>query len=186
MAGKQVPMKAMSAVMAFVAGEAMNVSQVCRECGIAPKTFYKYVARCRVEGLAGFEPRSRRPHRSPARTPVDVEDAIVVVRKQLADAGHDHGATTIQWHLGRDRRFQRVVPSVATVHRVLVRRGFVTPQPHKRPKRSWCRFEAPAPNEMWQIDATDWTIATGVVKIFNVIDDHSRVACLESGDRSDR
>ena len=46
-------MKAMSAVMAFVAGEAMNVSQVCRECGIAPKTFYKYVARCRVEGLAG-------------------------------------------------------------------------------------------------------------------------------------
>jgi hypothetical protein len=30
---------------------------------------------------------------------------------------------------------------------------------------------------MWQIDATDWTIATGVAKIFNVIDDHSRVAC---------
>ena len=61
MAGKQVPMKAMAAVMAFVAGEAMNVSQVCRECGITPKTFYKYVERCRVEGLAGFEARSRRP-----------------------------------------------------------------------------------------------------------------------------
>ena len=30
---------------------------------------------------------------------------------------------------------------------------------------------------MWQIDATDWTISTGVVKIFNIVDDHSRVAC---------
>ena len=81
MAGKQVPMKAMSAVMAFVAGEAMNVTAVCRECGIAPKTFYKYVARCRDEGLAGFEERSRRPRSSPTQTPVEVEDAIVVLRK---------------------------------------------------------------------------------------------------------
>lgn len=171
-------MRAMSAVMAFVAGETMNVSEVCRECGIAPKTFYKYVARCRAEGgLAGFELRSRRPHSSPHQTSADVEDAVVTIRKQLADDGHDHGATTIQWHLGRDGRFKRVVPSVATVHRILVRRGFVTPQPHKRPKNSWCRFEAPAPNEMWQIDATDWTIATGVARIFNIIDDHSRVAC---------
>lgn len=170
-------MKAKSAVLAFVAGEAVNVSQVCRECAIAPKTFYKYVARCRIEGLAGFEPRSRRPRTSPTQTPAEVEDAIVALRKQLADAGHDHGATTIQWHLGRDVGFKWAVPSVATVHRVLVRRGFVTPQPHKRPKSSWCRFEAPAPNEMWQIDATDWTIATGVAKIFNVVDDHSRVAC---------
>lgn len=170
-------MKAMSAVMAFVAGEAMNVSAVCRECEIAPKTFYKYVARCRDEGLAGFEARSRRPHSSPARTSVEVEEAIVRLRKELADAGLDHGATTVQWHLGRDRRFKRSVPSVATVHRVLVRRGFVTPQPHKRPKSSWSRFEASAPNEMWQIDATEWTIATGLVKVFNIIDDHSRVAC---------
>ena len=170
-------MKAMAAVMAFVAGESMNVRQISRECGIAPKSFYKYAARCAVEGVAGFEPRSRRPHTSPARTSGDVEDAIVALRKQLADAGHDHGATTIQWHLGRDDRFARAVPSVATVHRILVRRGFVTPQPHKRPRSSWCRFEAPAPNEMWQIDATDHMIATGVAKIFNVLDDHSRVAC---------
>ena len=177
MAGKQVPMKAMSAVMAFVAGEAMNVTAVCRECGIAPKTFYKYVARCRDEGLAGFEERSRRPRSSPTQTPVEVEDAIVVLRKELADAGLDHGATTIQWHLGRDDRFKRSVPAMATVHRVLVRRGFVTPQPHKRPKSSWCRFEAPAPNEMWQIDATEWTITTGIVRIFNIIDDHSRIVC---------
>ena len=170
-------MRLMAAVMAFVGGEEMNVAEVCRDGGIAPKTFYKYVGRCRVEGVAGFEPRSRRPHSSPLQTSADVEDAVVAWRKELAEAGLDHGATTIQWHLGRDRQFDRKVPSVATVHRILVRRGFVTPQPHKRPKNSWCRFEAPAPNEMWQIDATDWTIATGLARIFNIIDDHSRVVC---------
>lgn len=101
----------------------------------------------------------------------------MALRKELSDAGHDCGATTIQWHLGQDRQFKRCVPSIATVHRVLVRRGFVVPQPHKRPKGSWRRFEAPAPNECWQIDSTDWMIATGLAKIFNIIDDHSRVAC---------
>ena len=170
-------MRAVAAVVAFVGGEEMNVTQVCRDNDIAPKTFYKYAARYRDEGLAGFEPRSRRPLTSPNQTPEEIEDAIVELRKQLADDGHDHGATTIQWHLGGDRRFKRAVPSVATIHRVLVRRGFVIPQPEKRPKSSWHRFEAPFSNEMWQIDATDWTIATGLVKIFNIIDDHSRVAC---------
>jgi transposase InsO family protein len=179
MAEKVIPMKVMAAVVAFVAGEAMNVRQLCKEAGISRQTFYKYVARCRAEGLAGFEPRSRRPLTTPQAVAVGVEDAVIVWRKRLEEAGLDHGATTIQWHLGRDDDFTAKVPSTATVHRILVRRGFVIPQPQKRPKSSWHRFEAPAPNEWWQIDSTDWVIAAapGLVKIFNVVDDHSRVAC---------
>lgn len=170
-------MRAMAAVIAFVAGESMNVTQVCRDNGIAPKTFYKYAARYRDEGLVGFEPRSRRPNNSPAQTSVVVEDMIVELRKRLGEDGLDHGAATIQWHLDRVDQLEETVPSIATIHRVLVRRGFVMPQPQKRPKSSWRRFEASLPNEMWQIDATDWIIATGVVRIFNIVDDHSRVAC---------
>jgi len=176
-------MRLKASVLAFVAGEAMNVSMVCREAGISRKTFYKYVCRCRDEvgndALVGavFEERSRRPLSFPNAVPGDVEDEVVKLRKQLDDAGVDHGATTIQWHLGRDGRFKGRVPSVATVHRILVRRGFVVAQPHKRPKSSYRRFEAPAPNEWWQIDATDWVTADGAVKIFNIIDDHSRLAC---------
>jgi transposase InsO family protein len=177
MAEKVIPMKVMAAVMAFVAGEAMNVVEVCVEAGISRQTFYKYVARCRAEGVAGFEPRSRRPLTSPQAVPVDVEDAVIAWRKQLETDGVDHGATTIQWHLGRDETFTAKVPSVATVHRILVRRGFVVDQPEKRPKSSWHRFEASAPNEWWQIDSTNWVIATGLVKIFNIVDDHSRVDC---------
>jgi hypothetical protein len=59
---------------------------------------------------------------------------------------------------------------------VLVRRGFVVPEPRKRPKSSWRRFEASAPNELWQADAIDWVIATGMVKVLSFLDDHSRIA----------
>jgi hypothetical protein len=42
----------------------------------------------------------------------------------------------------------------------------------------WRRFEAPAPNEWWQVDVIDWVTAVdGLVKAFNFLDDHSRVAC---------
>src|SRR5688572_30478698 len=176
MAGKVMPMKVMAAVVAVAAGERVNVAQVCREAGVSRKSFYKYVARVRVEGTDGLQQRSRRPQRFPRQISPALEDAVVRKRKELADAGLDHGATTIQWHLGRDMTLPGKMPSVATVHRVLVRRGLVLPQPEKRPKSSWRRFEAAAPNEWWQIDYMDWVIATGVVKIFNIVDDHSRVA----------
>lgn len=153
----------------------INVTAVCRDEGVSRAVFYKYVARVRAEGLDGLEERSRRPGSSPQQTPLAVEDVIVRLRKELDDDGLDHGATSIQWHLGRRGELERV-PSVATIHRVLVRRGLVVAQPKKQPKTALRRFEAPAPNEMWQIDHTDWVIATGVVKIFNIVDDHSRVA----------
>ena len=165
--------KVLAAVAAVGEGKALNVSAICRDEGVSRKTFYKWVARYRADGMDGLVERSRRPHTSPNRTPLDVEDRVVRLRKELIDAGLDHGATTIQWHLGREGL--KVVPSVAAVHRILVRRGLVDAQPKKRPKSSWRRFEAAAPNECWQIDAMDWTIATGVVRVFNIVDDHSRV-----------
>jgi transposase InsO family protein len=70
--------------------------------------------------------------------------------------------------------------AVSTIWRILVDRGFVTPQPHKRPKSSFVRFAAEQPNERWQADITHWPLADGTdVEILNVVDDHSRY-CLTS------
>jgi transposase InsO family protein len=124
-------------------------------------------------GEAAFEARSRRPHTNPNRIAGEVEDAIVALRKQLFEAGHDAGAETIAWHL---RQQSGSAPSVATIWRVLSRRGFVTPQPHKRPRSSWHRFAAELPNELWQADITHWLLADGrEVEILDIIDDHSRL-----------
>lgn len=179
MAGRETPMavKLMAAVVAVGEGKGaeLNVTKLCREAGTTPKTFYKWVKRYRQEGLDGLQERSRRPHISAGQTPIEIEEQIVRLRKELADAGLDHGATTIQWHLGRMRP-KLAVPAVSTIYRILQRRGLVAPEPRKSPKKNWKRFEAGAPNEMWQIDAMNWTIATGQVQVFNIIDDHSRVA----------
>ena len=62
------------------------------------------------------------------------------------------------------------------------RRGFVTPQPQKRPKSSFVRFEASMPNERWQADLTHWKLAGGAdVEILNVVDDHSRFLLASVG-----
>jgi transposase InsO family protein len=68
------------------------------------------------------------------------------------------------------------VPSLSTIWRTLRRHGLITPQPHKRPRSSFIRFEAALPNEMWQGDFTHWQLADGSgVEILNYIDDHSRM-----------
>jgi hypothetical protein len=92
----------------------------------------------------------------------------------LVAAGHDAGAETIAYHLiGSVSK----LPSVATVWRILKRNGLITPQPHKRPKSSFIRFEAQLPNETWQLDATPWQLADdSPVEILNFLDDKSRVA----------
>ena len=160
-------------LVAAVTGGEINVAAFCRAQGISRQTFYQWRARYRAEGLTGLEPRSSAPKTAPGRTAPEVEDEVVALRKELEGAGLDAGAATIQWHLGR--RGATAVPSVATIWRILVRRGFVLPQPRKRPTASWRRFEAAAPNELWQADATKWVIATGQVEILTFLDDHSRL-----------
>jgi transposase InsO family protein len=159
-----------------VASDELNVAAFCREHGVSRQTFYVWRRRYRTDGVDGLEPRSRAPKTSPKRLGVDVEDAVVALRKELTELGVDNGPTTIQWHLGRRGLKAVVVPSPATIWRVLVRRGFVVPEPRKRPKSSWRRFEASAPNELWQTDAIDWVIATGTAKVLSFLDDHSRIA----------
>jgi hypothetical protein len=51
----------------------------------------------------------------------------------------------------------------------------VTPEPKKRPKSSYRRFQADQPNECWQSDFTHWQLADGTgVEIITWLDDHSR------------
>jgi len=157
--------------------EGRSVKDVCEAHDISRSWLYELIARYRELGDDGLKLLSRRPRSSPTRVAPAIEDEIVALRKELTDLGVDAGAHTIQYHLQqRHRRRRRAVPSVATIWRVLSRRGFVIPQPQKRPKSSWRRFAAELPNECWQADTTHWALADGTdVEILNVIDDHSRL-----------
>lgn len=155
--------------------EGRTVKDVCEAHDISRSWLYELIARYRQLGDDGLRPLSKRPRSSPTRVTSAIEDEIVALRKELTDLGVDAGAHTIHYHLQRRHR-RRAVPSVATIWRVLCRRGFVTPQPHKRPKSSWRRFQAELPNECWQADTTHWALGDGTdVEVLNVIDDHSRL-----------
>jgi transposase InsO family protein len=154
--------------------EGRSYREVARAHGVSKSWVAKLVGRFREGGYDAIVPRSRTPKRVPRRTPDGIEDQIVALRKELADQGLDAGAQTIDYHMGLQGA---PVPSVTTIWRVLRRRGFVVPQPHKRPRSSYVRFEATLPNECWQSDVTHWHLGSGAeVQIVNIIDDHSRLA----------
>ena len=159
-------------VVTAVLVEGRTKAEVGRDYGLSRQWVHELIRRYEAEGDSGLGSRSRRPRSNRARIPEAVEDAIVALRKELAEQGLDAGAHTIAYHLIRR---QGSAPSVATIWRVLSRRGFVTPQPQKRPKSSFIRFAAEMPNERWQADITHWKLAGATeVEILNALDDHSR------------
>jgi transposase InsO family protein len=161
-------------VVEAVVLEGRSYREVARAHGVSKSWVAKLVSRYRTGGYPALEPRSRAPKRIPHRTSPELEDRIVALRKELFDQGLDAGAQTIHYHL---HQAGEAAPSVSTIWRILRRRGFVTPQPHKRPRSSWVRFEATLPNECWQSDVTHWRLADGTeVDVVNFIDDHSRLA----------
>src|SRR3954447_12589982 len=161
-------------VITAIEVEARSPAEVVAAYGVSRSWLYELLARYRAEGEAAFEPRSRRPHRSPGATPAQTVELVLRIRKQLSDAGLDAGAETISWHL---THHHRTTLSRATIHRILTRSGAVTPEPGKRPKASYLRFAAEMPNETWQSDFTHYRLATGAdAQIISWLDDHSRFA----------
>jgi transposase InsO family protein len=157
--------------------EGRPVAELAAEHGVHPSWIYRLLVRYRADGDAGLIPQSRRPKHSPTAIGTELEDEIVLLRKQLGEEGLDAGAQTIGWHL---ERRHGTAPSPSTIMRVLRRRGCIVPQPKKRPKSSFIRFEASLPNECWQSDMTHWTLADDThVEVINYLDDHSRL-CVGS------
>src|SRR3989440_9122887 len=153
--------------------EGRSPSELARTHHLSRSWIYELVARYRQGGYAALEPRSRRPHSCAHQVGPKIQARVLRVRRELAAAGHDAGAQTIAHHVAR--RLKQV-PSVTTIWRILHRHGLITPQPHKRPRSSFIRFEAQLPNQMWQCDSTPWQLADGSpVEILNLLDDHSRL-----------
>ena len=160
-------------VITAVVVEGRTHADVAAQYGVSRSWVTRLVGRYRTEGDAAFEPRSRRPKTSPTKVADVVNQAIVNLRVDLTARGLDAGPATIQWHLARAGH----IVSVSTIRRRLVDAGLVTPEPKKRPKSSYIRFEADLPNETWQSDFTHYRLANSTdTEILVWLDDHSRYA----------
>jgi len=150
----------------------LSVAEAARRYGVGRQWVHTLLARYRAEGEAGLEPRSRKPRSNPSRTAEPLRARALELREELLTLGMDAGPVTIAWHLENEGLRP---PSPATIHRILHDAGLITPEPRKRPKSSYRRFEAAQPNETWQSDFTHWALADGTdTEIISWLDDHSR------------
>jgi transposase InsO family protein len=155
-----------------VVSKQLSVTAAAAESGISRRHLQRLLARYRAGGLEALEPRSRRPKTMPIATPVEVRGRVLELRVKLTADGLDAGPETIRWHLEREGLG---APSTSTIRRILHAAGLITPQPKKRPRSSYTRFEMAQPNEMWQSDFIHWRLSDGTdVEVLNWLDDHSR------------
>lgn len=156
----------------------------CREQGISRESFYLIRRRAAAGDVFGvLEPRSRRPKTSPTATSGEVVARITAVFNALTEYGTYAGPISVMdkmADLGMDP------PSRATIARVLAAQGLSAVQPKKKPRSASKRFTYPAPNCLWQSDATEWHLADGsTCVIFQLVDDHSRYAVASVVGRSE-
>src|SRR3977135_521809 len=108
-------------VITAVVLEGRNKSEVARDYGVSRRWVQKLVGPYGREGEAAFEPHSRRPRSNPRRVSAELEEAVVTWRKTLTETGLDARADTLAFHLDEAGI---APPSVATIRRILTRRGF--------------------------------------------------------------
>jgi transposase InsO family protein len=159
--------------------ENRTVRDVAAQYGVSQSWLFELMARYKAEGEAAFEPRSRRPITASTAIRAEVVDLIVELREKLAAAGLDAGPDTIGWHL---THHHGVTVSRATIARYLAKAGLVVPEPKKKPKSSYIRFQAAMPNETWQSDFTHHRLTRpdgrpgSDTEILSWLDDCSRYA----------
>ena len=121
-------------------------AHIAAAMGISRKCVGTWITRYATEGDAGLQDRSSRPHTSPTRTPVEVEDRIVELRTR-----ERRGPDWLGAELGVPAR---------TVSRVLARRGQprlcaldpMTGEVIRSSKITATRYERSRPGELVHMD----------------------------------
>jgi transposase InsO family protein len=160
------------AVLEAAAG--VPVTEVADRYGVSRQSVHAWVRRYEQGGLGGLMDRSRRPESCPHQVSVEIETAVCELRREHPRWGplrlaHELGRTGVS-----------ALPSRMSVYRVLVRHGLIEPQPRKRPKDSYVRWERDAPMALWQMDLVSGIfLADGTeAKLVTGVDDHSRFCVI--------
>jgi transposase InsO family protein len=161
-----------SIIVLSVVHQGLSKKQVAAKYSVSIRWVNMLLARYRTGGLDAVQPKSKRPHSAPNRIPEELCQLVLDVRFDLTERGLDNGPRSIHWQLTQEGV---TPPSIASIWRILSRAGAIKPQPRKRPRASYIRFEAAQPNETWQSDFTHWKLANDTdIEILNWLDDHSR------------
>ncbi len=142
--------------LVVLVGSGMTIAAAAAIVGCSRQTGSKWVNRHRRG--EGLEDRSSRPHRSPRRVEVEIEQAVLRARAELQAGPH-----VIGWATGL---------AASTVHAILRRNGCSRLKP-RLPREEIVRYERERPGELLHVDCK---------KLGRIIRPGHRV----TGDRSQR
>lgn len=180
-----------------IVGDRRPVAHVAAELGVSRQCAHRWVKRFRDEGAAGLVDRSSRPHRSPKRTPSELEARVLAARQRL--------------RVGPARLAQELELPTRTIGAILQRHRVarlsecdpLTGEVIRASRRSANRYERARPGELVHMDVKKlgripigggWRAAGGTERnhqsrvnktpigldyVHSIVDDHSRLAYSE-------
>ena len=154
----------------------LSVTEFCRSLKISPSVYYKIRGRAASESTAALHPRSRAPKHPARRFGMSVMNELVRIRKQLKADGWDYGPRSIYYEAAMLDAFPGgVIPSVATIARLLASVGQVDAAPKKRPRSSYIPFVRATAMSLWQLDSFEYRLANAqTATIYQLLDDATR------------
>jgi transposase InsO family protein len=148
-----------------------NISALCRQFGISRRTGYKWLNRFRESGgdRACLDDRSRRPHHSPEKTPLEMERLVLDVRAEHPAWGGRKIRAYLRQHGHSD------VPAASTITTILQRNKRIDPREAAK-HHAYQSFEMAGPNQLWQMDFKGYFLLENGKRCHPlvVLDDHSR------------
>jgi transposase InsO family protein len=160
----------------LVAGVSLvSLSEACRRAGVTRKTGRKWVARAREDGIERLAPRSRAPKRSPARTPPEVEGALLGLKDRYPEWGARKLVRLLEFERG-------IALPLRTAERVLSRHGRTAPP--CAPPEAPTRFERESCGALLQMDFKGLPKGCPYA-LLTALDDHGRY-CLHFGPVPDK
>lgn len=123
-----------------------NISLACLKLGYRRSYFYFWYNRLKEADfdISSLEKRSRRPLSHPQKTPQEIVDKIVSLRKQT-----NYGPERLQFHLQHQYGLHL---AKSTIGHILKRENLIPPKRSKLRKKHPRRYQMPNPGDLIQMD----------------------------------
>jgi len=156
------------AVLEVFAG--VSITQVALRYGVTRQTVHRWLRQYGCDGLAGLADHSSRPGSCPHQMPPEIEARLITLRVEHPE----WGPQTLRHELKEEGR--EPLPAHSSIYRCLVRHALITPEPRKRKRSDYRRWERSRSMELWQMDVMGGVMLedSTELKVVTGLDDHSR------------
>ena len=133
-------------ILFLMAFRYQNISLACLKLGYQRSYFYFWFNRLQEANfdIRSLEERSRRPGSHPKKTPIEIVDKIISLRKQT-----NYGPDRLQYHL---EQLHNIHLPRSTIGHILKRENLIPPKRLKHRKKHLKRYQEPNPGDKVQAD----------------------------------